>query len=341
MKTKGRKRVLVVGAGFAGGTISNILSKKGFEIDIVEKRNHIAGNAFDYLDPSGIRIHKYGPHIFHTNNNKVVKFLSEFTEWIPYKHKVKALLDNGELVTLPPNIETIKKVGEKNLINILFKPYSEKMWGMKFEELDKSIINRIPIRHDKNENYFPKDKFQKMPKDGYTKIFEKLLDSPFINIYLNTEFDKKMEKNYLHVFNSMPIDEYYSFKYGELPYRSIKFHIKEEKKEKKFPVAQVNFTDDQKFTRVVEWKNFPNHGNTKKNILTYEEPCDYKENFLERYYPVKDLKGENRNLYTKYSKIRNKKNTFIGRCGMYVYIDMHQAISSSMAIANKFLKDNK
>ena len=150
-----------------------------------------------------------------------------------------------------------------------------------------------------------------------------------------------MERNYHHIFNSMPIDEYYEFKYGELPYRSIKFHHKLVNKQNVFPTAQINFTDKKKFTRVIEWKNFPLHGKSKNTILTYEEPCDYKDNYMERYYPVKDLEGENRKLYNKYSRIKNKKTTFIGRCGMYVYIDMHQAVSSSMATANKFLKINK
>lgn len=336
-----KNKILVVGSGFAGSTISNILAENGYKIDLIDKRDHIGGNAYDYEHPSGIRIHKYGPHIFHTNNYRVVNFLSRFTNWIPYKHKVKALLENGEFVTFPPNKETFEKIGAENIEKVLFRPYSKKMWGLSLDKLDKSIINRIPIRKDLNEFYFPKDKFQKMPENGYTKLFENLLDNPSINLKLNTEFDKSMEKNYHHIFNSMPIDEYYEFKYGELPYRSIKFHHKIVNKQNVFPTAQINFTDKKKFTRVIEWKNFPLHGNSKNTILTYEEPCDYKDNYMERYYPVKDLEGENRNLYNKYSRIKNKKTTFIGRCGMYVYIDMHQAVSSSMATANKFLKKNK
>ena len=340
MKIKNKKKILVVGAGFSGVTIANILSNHGYSIDIIDKRNHIGGNAYDFYHSSGIRVHKYGPHIFHTSNYRVVNFLSKYTEWVDYKHKVKALLKTGELITMPPNKETIKKIGRENIIDILYKPYTKKMWGVDIEDLDSSIIERIPIRSDLNEYYFPKDSFQKMPKNGYTSLFENLLDSSVIDVNLMTSFDKKMETEYEHIFNSMPIDEYYNFSLGELPYRSIKFHTKLIKKEKIYPVAQINFTDEKKFTRVVEWKNFPFHGNSNNSLLTYEEPCDYKENNMERYYPVKDSKGFNRDLYRKYSNIKNEKVTFIGRCGLYVYVDMHQAISSSMSIAKKFLKKN-
>ena len=336
------KKILIVGAGFAGATIARILAEKGFSIDVIDRRDHIAGNAYDYKHESGITVHKYGPHIFHTSNQRVIKFLSKFTEWIPYEHKVKAKLHDGNLVTLPPNKETLKILGKENIIDILFRPYTKKMWGLDIEELDPSIIKRIPIRDDLNELYFPSDTFQNMPKMGYTAFIKNMLDHDAISISLKTSFGKSMESQYEKVFNSMPIDEYYDYEFGELPYRSIKFHNELVKEKKVYPVSQVNFTDDNIFTRVVEWKNFPNHGkNDSQTLLTFEEPCSYKENNMERYYPVKDIKGDNRKLYKKYTKINNKKNIFIGRCGLYVYVDMHQAISSSIATANKFIKDQQ
>ena len=335
-------KILIVGAGFAGATIARILAENGYKIDLIDRRNHIAGNAYDYEHESGITVHKYGPHIFHTSNEKVINFLSKFTEWTPYEHKVKAKLSDGNLVTLPPNKETLKILGKENIIDVLFRPYTKKMWGLDIEELDSSIIKRIPIRDDLNELYFPSDSFQNMPKKGYTHLFNKMLDHEEISISLETSFTKSMESNYEKVFNSMPIDEYYNYEYGELPYRSIKFHNQLVKNKKVYPVSQINFTDDDIYTRVVEWKNFPNHGkNDDETLLTFEEPCSYKENNMERYYPVKDIQGDNRKLYEKYTKIDNKKNIFIGRCGLYVYVDMHQAISSSMAKANKFIKENK
>lgn len=336
------KKILIVGAGFSGATIARVLAEHGFIVDIIDKRDHIAGNAFDYIHETGIRIHKYGPHIFHTSNQKVINFLSQFTEWKNYEHKAKALLSNGEYVTFPPNLETEKILGTENIFNILFKPYSEKMWGMNISELDPSVIKRVKSRNDLNEIYFPNETFQKMPKLGFTNMFKNILDHENINISLKTPYSRAMEKEYFKIFNSMPIDEYYDYKFGELEYRSIKFINEIKDCYSYFPIAHVNFTDQGPYTRAIEWKFLPNHGDNKsKTLITFEEPCDYKENNFERYYPVKDLNGKNKKLYLKYSKIKNEKNKFIGRCGLYVYIDMHQAVSSSLSIAKDFLKLQK
>ena len=332
------KNILIVGAGFSGATIAHLLAKQNYNVSIIESRDHIGGNAYDYISENGIRIHKYGPHIFHTNNKKVVDFLSKFTDWIDYKHKVKAILDNGKYVTLPPNLETSEIVGKENVIDIFFRPYTKKMWGLEIEEISPTIVNRVPIREDMNEYYFPNDSFQKMPKNGYTELIKKMLDLKNINISLNTKFEKDYEKDYDHIFNSMPIDVYYDYKYGELPYRSIKFVNKSLPITKLLPSSVVNFTNKSEYTRVTEWKNFPNHGfNDSFTELTFEIPCDYKDNNFERYYPVQDVEGLNKNIFKKYSDIKNEKTTFIGRCGKYVYIDMDQAVSSAMSTAKRFL----
>ena len=334
-------KVLVVGAGFSGAVIARILSENGFLVDVIDKRSHIAGNAFDYLNNHNILVHQYGPHLFHTNNRSVFEFLSRFTDWVDYQHRVKAMLDTGELLTLPVNLDTKNKIGEDKVIDTFIRPYSEKMWGLKLEEISPDIINRVPIRNDTNELYFPDDQFQAMPKGGYTKMFENLLNHPNIQVKLAMEFHKDMEDIYLHVFNSMPIDEYYDYSLGSLPYRSLKFHHVDLPIPRLFPVCQVNFTNTGPFTRVVEWKNIPNSPqNPLFTSLTYEEPCSYTENNNERFYPVKDANGQNRALYMQYKQIENPKTTFIGRLGQYVYLDMHQVISSSMATAEKFVKDN-
>ena len=333
--------VLVVGAGFSGAVIARILGENGFLVDVIDKRSHIAGNAFDYLNNHNILVHQYGPHLFHTNNRSVFEFLSRFTDWVDYQHRVKAMLDTGELLTLPVNLDTKNKVGEDKVIDTFIRPYSEKMWGLKLEEISPDIINRVPVRNDTNELYFPDDQFQAMPKGGYTKMFENLLNHPNIQVKLAMEFHKDMEDIYLHVFNSMPIDEYYDYSLGSLPYRSLKFHHVDLPIPRLFPVCQVNFTNTGPFTRVVEWKNIPNSPqNPLFTSLTYEEPCSYTENNNERFYPVKDANGQNRALYMQYKQIENPKTTFIGRLGQYVYLDMHQVISSSMATAEKFVKDN-
>jgi len=332
-------RILVVGAGFSGAVIARECAAAGHLVKVIDKRDHIGGNAYDYTDSNGIRIHKYGPHLFHTNNEKVVQWLSQFTEWVPYQHKVKAQLNDGTYVTLPVNKETKEIVGEENVLDIFFRPYTKKMWGKSLDELDPSIINRVPIRDDDNELYFPNDEYQMMPKNGYTEIFKNIFNHSNIEVECNVEFHQSMEEEYDYVFNSMPIDMYFNYDYGELPYRSIKFHNVTLQQPKVLPTGTVNFTHDGPYTRVTEWKNIPAHGeNDYTTVLTYEEPCDYKDNDYERYYPVKDLEGTNRETYKKYKdKVNEDKMTFIGRCGMYVYVDMHQAISSALATARRFL----
>lgn len=335
----GTKQILVVGAGFSGATIARELAENNFNVTIIDKRNHIGGNAYDYKNQHGIMIHKYGAHIFHTDNENVFNYLSRFTNWIEYKHKVVAMLSDGNFVTFPITKSYTEKYGLEKIKNVFYKPYTKKMWGV---DVDESVINRVPIRNDDGDLYFPKDKYQYLPSEGYTNIFSKMLNHDKINLKLNTEFTKDTEKDYIHVFNSMPIDAYYDYMYGELSYRSIKFTNVDLPfpKISKHPV--INFTHEGPQTRMIEWKNFPNHGiNDKVTTITYETPCDYKENNFERYYPIKDSQNVNKQIYDKYKNIKNDKVTFIGRCGMYVYIDMHQAISSSLSIAHKFIKNLK
>ena len=331
---------LVVGAGFSGSVIAYELKKAGHTVRVIDSRDHVGGNAYDYTNEHGIRIHKYGPHIFHTNNKKVYEWVTQFGEWVPYKHKVKAMLSDGRYVTLPVNKETKEIVGEENIISTFFAPYTYKMWGKTIEELDPSIIKRVAARDDLNEYYFPNDDYQYLPKDGYDKIFKEILSD--VTVDLSTPFDKSMEKDYDHIFNSMALHEYFDYQYGELPYRSIIFHNMHVPAPKVLPVTTVNFTHDGPYTRMSEWKNMPNHGNNcKMTTITYEEPCDYKDNNYERYYPVKDIDGTNRVIYNNYKKLIKENMTFIGRCGMYVYVDMHQAINSALTTVEKFLEKNK
>jgi len=332
------KKILIVGAGLSGVTIARQLADSGFEVTVIDKKNHVGGHCFDYFDDSGIRVHKYGPHIFHTSNELVVKWLSQFTDWIDYEHRVVAKINSGDLVIFPPNLSTLKKISKDNLVDTFYRPYSEKMWGIKLEELNPKIINRVPIREDYEDRYFPKETFQKLPKNGYTSLVENILDHKKIKIKLNFAFDKKLAGDFYHVFNSMPIDEYFNYKFGQLPYRSIKFHheLHNISQLSKHPV--VNYTDNSVYTRHTEWKHFPNHGDSKnQTLVTREEPCDYRENNFERYYPVIDMDGENRKLYQKYKTNIPDNMTFIGRCGMYVYINMDQAISSSLSLSKKFI----
>jgi len=333
------KKILIVGAGFAGAVIARELAEADLKVTVIDQRDHIGGNAFDFINSSGHRVHLYGPHIFHTSNERVVKWVSRFTQWNNYRHKVKAILSNNKLVTLPINLETSAIIGENNLIDVLYRPYTKKMWGVDLEMLNPEIIQRLPIRNDLNEDYFPNDTFQAMPQDGYTSLFKNILDHGNIEINLSTKFKKHEESRYSHVFNSMAIDEYFDFEHGALPYRSIKFHTMEIPIPRVLNIATMNFTHHGKFTRVTEWKHFPNHGNNlESTTITLEEPCDYADNNYERFYPVKDLAGVNADLYKRYLTQVGDNMTFIGRCGRYAYLDMHQAISLSLRVAHEFLQ---
>ena len=335
------KKILVVGAGLTGSVISRMLADNNYKVTVIDKRDHIAGNVFDYINDKNIRVHKYGPHLFHTNNEKVVSFIKKFAHWVEYRHKVKAILKDGTYVTLPVNSQTKKIVGADNIVETFIRPYSEKMWGLKLEKISPDIINRVPVRDDDNEYYFPKDKYQLIPRDGYTHFVRNILDHKNIEVQTNTVFNRKMEKDFFHVFCSMPIDEYYKFKYGQLTYRSIKFHNIDFPSPKLLPVVTVNFTNKGKFTRMTEWKNIPNHGyNENFTTITYEEPCSFEENNNEKYYPVKDIDGENRSLYLKYKKIENQKVSFVGRLGMYSYLDMDQCINHALKVSNNFLNND-
>lgn len=330
-------RILVVGSGLSGAVVARGFSERGCLVNVIDKRDHIAGNVFDYVNEHGIRIHKYGPHLFHTKNKNVFEWLSRFTEWIPYKHKVKAMLDDGRLVTLPINKETKEIVGEEKIVETFIRPYTEKMWGMKLEELSPNVINRVPIRDDYNEFYFPDDPYQCVPKDGYTKMVENILKHQNISVELGKPYSKELEDDFDHIYNSMPIDEYYNFQFGKLEYRSIKFHNINLPIPKVFPVSQINFTNSGPYTRIVEWKNIPGHGiNNLWTSLTYEEPCHYSDNYDERYYPVKDKLGAQYSIFKKYLSIKNPKVTFIGRLGNYAYLNMDQCVNNAIQIINMY-----
>jgi UDP-galactopyranose mutase len=211
------------------------------------------------------------------------------------------------------------------------------MWGLDLEELDPEILSRVPVRDDLNDLYFPGDPFQALPSQGYTALIQRMLDHPLIDLRLSTAFERAMETDYAHCFNSMAIDEYFGYDLGPLPYRSIRFHTVTLPMPQLLPVAVVNFTHDLPYTRITEWKHLPGHGNPPYTTLTYEEPCAAEDNGFERYYPVKDVNGHNRALYKRYLDRVPGGVTFVGRCGQYVYLDMHQAVAAALAVARRHL----
>ena len=369
-----KKKVLIVGAGLAGSTIARILAEENIEVKILEKRNHIAGNIFDYINRHDERIHKYGPHLLHCNkNDKALSFLSKFTEWIFYEHRVRAILPDGATTPLPVNKKTIEHVFGKNfeneqevknflnkirnnkiipkntdqffeanvgnkLADLFFRPYTKKMWGIDPEELSISVGSRLPIRTNEDDRYF-NDNFQALPKNGYTKMIEKMLDHKNINVNLNTNFEKGMEIDFDHSFLCMPIDKFFDYRFGTLPYRSIIFEEKEETSND-LEVPVMNFTDKSPYTRKTQWNLFPNSARSKNNIktITYEIPCSMDRNPEEFYYPVQT--ANSKKIYESYLKLsKMQKNlTFCGRTGLFKYIDMVPAVKLHQKIAYKYLK---
>lgn len=374
------KKILVVGAGLAGAVHARILAESGYSVTVIDRRSHIAGNCFDEVDEQGIRIHRYGPHLFHSSSKKVVDWLSRFTDWTPYEHRVVAKLARGFTVPMPININTINQVFDtaiseedeakafldslrekltvistaedylyskigKQLTDLLYRPYSWNMWRMDLAELPPSLVKRLKIRYDNDDRYFPKSHFQALPSDGYTAMFERILDHDLINIELETAFDKSLVGAAYYVFNSMAIDEFFEYRFGQLPYRSVRFHSQYVPSHAAENFTVINYTCFGKFTRETWWHNLPGHAADLGGlrIRTIEEPCDYRENDFERYYPVPTSDGRFRQTYLKYRDLSKaeKKIDFIGRCGTYQYLDMDQVANQSILNSMKWVANDK
>lgn len=368
--------VLVVGAGFAGSVIAHELAQAGISVHLIDKRDHIGGNAFDYVTSSGERVHNYGPHLFHGNkDSQAVKWLSRFTDWVSYEHRVKAFYEPLNCyVPLPVNRETINAIYNLNLAtdseaelfldrirdtsikrptnsdqvflssvgpelaDIFFRPYTLKMWGMPASDIEAAVGARIPVRFNDDDRYFT-DTFQAMPKNGYTQMFAHILDHPLIHVDLLTSFSYDMLNRYDHSFLSVPIDSFFDNKYGQLPYRSLKFHLVEE--ESSQPATTVNFTNSGRFTRVTQWDLIPNSGksNNGNHLKTFEEPCSPDQNNNELYYPVRNSRSIQ--AYANYSKMAYscKNLTFCGRIGLFRYLDMVPAINIHYKMVHDFLSN--
>ncbi len=369
-------KVLIVGAGMAGACYARELADAGHDVSVIDRRDHIAGNCFDFTSATGVRVHRYGPHLFHTSNMRVVEWLSRFTEWEPYEHRVVARLGDGRHVPLPINVQTVSGVYGINvtdaeavrellerevvqrdpvssaedhlyatigprLTDMFFAPYTEKMWNLRLSDLDPAVVRRVQVRIDTDDRYFPTDTFQAMPRAGYTAMFNEILRSPRISVSLSTPFKHEMEADYDICFNSMPIDEYFENCYGELPYRSIRFHHSVHAFSGAPKHVTINYTHREPFTRETWWHNIPCHrlDGGQDVVRTVEEPCDYRDNNLERYYPVKTLDGRYDKIYKKYQDLAAgfAKVNFIGRCGTYQYLDMHQVLNQSLIGVSKVI----
>ena len=354
---------LIVGAGFAGSVLAERLASTGKRVLIIDKRNHIGGNAYDYYNEDGILIHKYGPHIFHTNSEDVFNYLSRFTEWRNYQHKVLASVD-GQMLPIPINLNTINKyyglelnglqveeflatraekvypvktsedvvvskVG-RELYEKFFRGYTRKQWALDPSELDASVTARVPTRTNKDDRYFT-DTFQAMPLHGYTKMFEKMLSHPNIKIMLNTNYQEVMnEVTYKKLIFTGPVDEYFNYCYGKLPYRSLRFKFETLQTENFQETGTINYPNDYAFTRITEFKHLTGQKHDKTSLV-YEFP----EAEGDPYYPVP--RPENDLLYKKYQALANQlTNTyFVGRLATYKYYNMDQVVAQALTTFKK------
>ena len=357
---------LVVGAGFAGAVIAERLaSQAGKKVLIIDKRNHIGGNTYDYFNNEGILVHLYGPHIFHTNCKEIYDYLGKFTTWRPYEHRVLASVD-GMLVPIPINLNTINKlygtqlcssevekfledraekkerivtsedvviskVG-KELYEKFFKGYTKKQWGLDPSELDASVAARIPTRTNKDDRYFT-DTYQAMPLHGYTKMFEKMLSHPGIKVMLNTDY-KEIERMipYKEMIYTGPIDYYFNNCYGKLPYRSLEFKFETIETECFQPTGTVNYPNEHPYTRVTEFKYLTGQKHPKTTMV-YEYPKEEGD----PYYPVP--RPENAELYKKYQALAAEIPNvhFVGRLATYKYYNMDQVVAQSLTLFKKII----
>lgn len=355
---------LIVGAGFAGSVIAERLAKVlGKSVLLVDRRSHIAGNAFDHYNEHGILVHRYGPHIFHTNSREVFEYLSQFTEWRQYEHHVLASVD-GQLLPMPINLDTLNRlygldmnsfeaakflesVAEikptvktsedvvlsrvgRELYEKFFRNYTRKQWDIDPSELDAAVTARVPVRTNRDSRYFT-DTYQAMPVNGYTRMFENMLDHPKIKILLNADFREIQDAiSYRSLIYTGPIDEYFDYRYGKLPYRSLQFKHQTLNQSVFQPQAVINYPNEHLYTRITEFKYLTGQEHPKTSIV-YEYPRAEGD----PYYPIP--RPENEVTYKKYKALAEQTPGvhFVGRLATYKYYNMDQVTAQALSLFKK------
>ena len=361
------KKNLVVGAGLSGAVIANLIAHKLDEsVLVIDKKNHIAGNCYDYRDKNGIMIHKYGPHIFHTKSERVWSFISQFTDFNTYMHKVIGLIDGIE-THIPFNFNTLHDVFPQTLANRIeekllakfeynskvpileflqqddedlkflanyvyekiFLNYTTKQWGYKPDELSGAVTARVPVYLSRDDRYF-QDKYQGIPLKGYTKVVENMLNHKNIKLKMNTDYKNIDSSKFDRIFYTGSIDEFYNYEYGELPYRSVHFKLEEYNKPYYQSNVSINYPCNYDFTRIHEYKYFLDD-KSEKTVIAKEHSEFFENGRNERCYPIPNDK--NTELYNKYlAKNKNDNIFFLGRLGDYRYYDMDKAILRALEL---------
>lgn len=366
-------KVLIIGAGITGLTLAERFASQGAKVQVIEKRDHIGGNCFDSVDSHGIHIHRYGPHILHTHYREVWDYLSRFTEWAFYQHRVLGFID-GQFVPIPFNLNTLhmlfpakmaerierkltKAFGFGNRVSILelrktddrdlrfladfvyekvFLNYSLKQWGLRPEELDPSVTGRVPVVISRDNRYF-QDPYQGIPKDGYTRMFERMIQNGNIEIECNTDFAAvKNRVKYDLLFYTGPIDEFFDYRFGKLPYRCIRMEFQNFDFDSYQPAAVVNYPNDYDFTRITEFKKFTGTV-TSQTVIGIEYPGD--SGFAA--WPVLSEKSrETLRLYLQEAeKLKKEGIYFVGRLAEYRYYDMDDAVKRALDMFKEVIEN--
>jgi UDP-galactopyranose mutase len=356
--------VLVVGAGFAGSVCAERLASAGKRVLVIDRRSHIGGNAYDEFDFAGVRIHVYGPHLFHTNGKRIFEYLSRFTDWHFYEHRVLAEVA-GQYHPMPINRRTIngmygldldesgvavflEKVREpravlktsedvvlnsvgRDLCEKFFRGYTRKQWGLDLSELSAGVAARIPTRTNDDDRYFT-DTFQFMPADGYTALFRRMLDHPLIEVRLSLDYANL--RGQIEVDTTVytgPIDAYFDYRYGKLPYRSLQFeHVHLPECDRFQPVGTVNYPNEHEYTRITEFKHLTGQKCAGTSIVR-----EYPKAQGEPYYPIP--RPENEALYKRYQELANAEAEvkFVGRLAQYRYYNMDQVVGAALKVADE------
>jgi len=359
--------ILIVGAGFAGSVVARELADAGRHVLVIDKRPHVAGNAYDEYDAHGVLVHRYGPHIFHTNGERIFAWLSRFTQWRPYEHRVRGVVD-GVRYPFPINRDTLNRlygldldeagaaaffervreprepvltsedvvlnsVG-RDLYEKFFLNYTRKQWGLDPSELKAGVTARIPVRTNTDDRYFT-DTFQAMPVRGYTKMFEAMLEHPHIRVELGVDFaDVRRRGPFAHIVYTGPIDAYFDYRCGRLPYRSLRFEHEHLPDVAQFQeTGTINYPNDHAWTRITEFKHLTGQQHAGTSIVR-----EYPQAEGDPYYPVP--RAENEALFKRYEALAENETgvTFVGRLAQYRYYNMDQVAGAALAAAKKLIE---